>query len=219
VLQGVVGAIATRILTPLDQRFRLSPRGKRSVAAAVALLLLHRRPSTVVRLVISVWVDSVDGVPGSRTSAHVRDEVFEGPQPAIAHPDSATAIRGVRFMMFEIAAFLDGTPRFVLRISSHSVRAIPGRRRIGGQTSARKTFPFSQWCPSHGGSFSAITSTLPHDHAVRIAWRICNAQHEPSAKALTCYVDRFHCFTSTSDVSACSLFGCIRWVAWSLITF
>ena len=63
------------------------------IPVAVLCLLLGVCPATIRQLVVSVSIwETIDGMIGARSSAHVCEEGFERILPATANPDSAATI-------------------------------------------------------------------------------------------------------------------------------
>lgn len=96
----------------------------RSPAAPVVRLLLRRCPATISRFIISVIVDSLDGV-ADRSIAHIGEEAFKrvfvafADSPAIANADAATAV------IKPVWAVLVGASRFQIRKSGIKVMFFP----------------------------------------------------------------------------------------------
>jgi hypothetical protein len=88
-------------------------------AALVLCLFLCARPSTIARLVVSVVVNAVNGVPGGWPVAHIGEECRERRAPPIADRDSSFAVARERRVIAVVAALNHLVPDAVDRVPAN----------------------------------------------------------------------------------------------------
>lgn len=93
----------------LDQRHAFVAVVHQHVVAPRLALPFRRRPSTIARLVISVWIDSVKRAT-VRTFAHVRQEGREVVTPFLTHLDTSSSPITKTNRVRVVASFLGFTP-------------------------------------------------------------------------------------------------------------
>lgn len=106
---------------PLIEVPRCAVQREKARATSVLCLLCHRRPPAVRRLVVSVYVDALNGVPRRGHSPHVCDEVFEG-LPPFANRDASPAVVWPRHVVRVATPSAHLHPRLVLGRLRHPVR-------------------------------------------------------------------------------------------------
>lgn len=97
-------------------------------ASRVASLRKAGGPPAIIRRVGTVVVDAVERVLWGRTIAHVREEVLEAVQPAVAHADAAPAIIGEGPIPRVYASLFSVRPTVVLPGLCATVRELQANR-------------------------------------------------------------------------------------------
>lgn len=88
----------------------------------IKALLDRRRPPAILRLIIAIWIDAIDGVMRRRSTAHVGQKDFVGVAPSLANRNATRAVVPIADMLRVIAAGLHAFPNFVF------CRALPASR-------------------------------------------------------------------------------------------
>jgi hypothetical protein len=135
---------------------------EKMVSAGVILLNLHRRPSAILRRIISIVVDSINGVFLAGLISHIVKEVLKRMSPPITNGDSTTTVVREPFVFFSVAPVPHARPRSVFSGAVHAVNRVFFSYDIVGVATAGGRFSCSEAITSHGGDIPAIADTLPH---------------------------------------------------------
>jgi hypothetical protein len=85
----------------------------RLTAAAIVILLGACRPSAIVRCVVAIGVDAINGMMRTWSAAHIGKEVLKTVLPSVANSNTAAAIIGVPDVRWGIASGFHGNPRAI----------------------------------------------------------------------------------------------------------
>jgi len=99
--------------------------------ALVQMLLSPRRPSTVLRCVVSVVVDAINGMHRRRTATHVGEEGLKRPSPAITDSNASGTVVLKLLRAWVVTPLLHARPCCFFRCSS------VGHPRLHSAMSAR----------------------------------------------------------------------------------
>ena len=96
-------------------------------SSSVIRLLFTGSPFAVVRRIVTVVIDALDGKP-FRARPHVGVEIFKRLVPSVAYNYAAATIARVRLSFAVIAPFMHSAPDVMFRRMRHAVfeRSIPG---------------------------------------------------------------------------------------------
>ncbi len=118
-LAGNIPCGCVGLQAPVRKRFGYTANSHHNVRASVCHLLFWRRPFTVTGLVALIIVDPLKRLTW-RSSAHIRKEVFERIEPALADPNRPASIPFECFMVWIGAPFLHRAP--AIPFATHSPR-------------------------------------------------------------------------------------------------
>ena len=124
-------------------------------------LLATCRPATIAWFVVSVCINTLDGMLRRWAAAHVLQKVFKRFLPAITNQNSTSTIQIVHRRIRIIAAIFHGVPRIVFTTSDSPTRFSVRRDFFFLQATARPVFSTFQIIPECQTRLSAITKTLP----------------------------------------------------------
>lgn len=102
----------------------------------IVKLLLVSGPSAICRLVISLWVDAVDGVFGGGFWPHIRKKVYKTYPPSFANLDALRPIISITDIIRSGASLFHRAPRLIFRSSAPAVRVHDGANGFFMQTPA-----------------------------------------------------------------------------------
>ena len=135
--------------------------------SAVGSLFFGRGPAAVIRLVIAVVVDAVNGQFSTRATAHILKKGSERMLPTITDRYSASPVVPPTFVVRIVAALAHGIPDHILR------------RLCSAMSSASPNLRFSFWIavfqPPH------VVGVAPSTHERRFATLINLAEEAPSS--------------------------------------
>ena len=115
----------TGFIRPLLQCLRSTKRHYVAIVRAVVLLLLHRRPSTIARLVIAMRIYAINGVLFARRIAHIGVKALER-VPQVAHLYSFSAVPFIGIVLIICASGFHSRPNVPHSGMTHSVRCASG---------------------------------------------------------------------------------------------
>jgi hypothetical protein len=148
----------------------------------ISRLLCQRSPSTIIRLVVFVIINAINGML-SWTGPHIFQEVFKGIPPAYAYANTAPAITFITFVFCIFATIDHSVPSSVSRRVSHSVRSSIDAGKFWLIAATRCSFAQSQFRPSNYPNFPAGTNTTPCGTATS-CFRASAVNNRPKAKFL-----------------------------------
>ena len=102
-----------KFTTPISERLSFTVEGNHSITTSIVGLLYSCSPSTIIRLVISIIINSFHLMFRRRTLTHVRNEVFKGVSPSIAHCYSASAVVRKSIGFRVVASLLNAAPNVI----------------------------------------------------------------------------------------------------------
>lgn len=115
-----------QLVGPVLQAHRFSMKRKKGVVASVSVLFFPCAPSAIIWSIVSIIVDSVNGMVWTRSWSHVFQEVVEAIQPSLAYRYASSSISMVSSGIPVIASLLHRFPAFV----SFSLLLFNGLARI-----------------------------------------------------------------------------------------
>lgn len=132
-------------------------------SALILLLLTASRPATVVRVVASIVVDSIQR-QAVWTTAHIDKEVIEAP-PSIADSDSTSAVIHERGMAWIQAPRQHVFPRAIFRLANAERGSAETLWSVLNELQAPTAFGIStlQRLQRHQCFVAAFTPATPHD--------------------------------------------------------
>lgn len=167
--------------SPLSNRQRLALKREPLGVWLVVVLNLFRGPAAVVRLVVSVIVNSVQRLlAGSGT--HVRQEILERFQPAVTHGNAPTTITKVGSMARVKAAGLHPLPDLILSRLVGVVRAVSRRCRLFLVAAAGYGIASTEFLLTNVAFSSTVATAEPRSPAA--FYRRNDKDCHPSTKSL-----------------------------------
>jgi hypothetical protein len=151
-----------------------------SIRLPVSSLLALGRPSAILRLVITIVVDSLDRV-AARPLAHVGQEVLER-KPSFADRDSSAAVSMERKCVGIQASRFHGLPR---RIGWMQRAMSPAGAMLDSGAAATVVLPGTQFIAANNSEVSTFAATFPQSATPR---RSHVADYRELPKLLTSYL-------------------------------
>lgn len=151
----------------------------------VPCLLRSRRPTTVPGRVVSVNVDAIKGVSGTRAWTHVGVEVCEL-LPAFADGNASPAVVLKILVGRFCAAFAHLRPNVVLGRISHAMRGIRCLQDLGDSAAARLDAPGSQAGAEDALFGAAVAANSPAKLGSILAFGV---EHDEAAETPARHVD------------------------------
>ena len=174
---------------PLGDCSALSLKLKDMVSSLIRALLGIRGPSAILRRVVSVCIESINGIATRWARPHVGKEGGEAFDPSIAHADTTAAVVLEIWNVLVKAPTFHGGPCAMLWAVAHSMRSASRKVRFAGETSATACNSEPQRYSANVSTNTTGAKTDPCCRAVNVVWRALNDSEAPK------------CFTShRSDV-------------------
>jgi hypothetical protein len=152
-------------------------------------------PSAIVRPVVSIHVDAIDGVFVSRATPHVLEESFVGISPAVTNLDASAAVVAKADMARVVASRLHGSPNVVfvghaeLGALAVSSGAIATQRPFSSEASAAFHSAVAQVATPSVDRATAVALAVPDYRAACSSDRACRNE---SSETLSSEVGCFH---------------------------
>lgn len=153
---GYDGSVSAESKAPLPARHGFTVVRDRLVAALVDALHRTTCPSAILRFVVPVNINSING-RFWRTDAHVGNEVFKGRTPSFANSDAAPTVVIESVVAAVEAALNHGAPRVVGGGSKHTVLG----RHLSENTSAGLGVSTSKLVSGNNNRATARTLAKP----------------------------------------------------------
>lgn len=139
--------------------------------APIRMLDMWKRPAAVLRRVIAIVVDAVNGVFAAWARSHVSKEVFKR-SPALADRNAARLVVAEVLAVRVRGAIKDAGPNTVLGGFAHAVRALGSavslcKLLFADAATGRREAAFKVLRP-RGFLAAAVASAYPHGAALRI---------------------------------------------------
>lgn len=165
--------------TPFGNRERESFVRQQMARPLVLLLLAVRRPAAVLRAVMTVIVDAVNGVCVTRSATHVSNKSRKRFAPSVAHCNSTTAVVGELFVSRAETAAAHRLPHPILGYFAQPV--LRGCRNGTLQTvaAARNRSPGAKRLCGYGSSDATVAFTQPVKDALRRSTCVSNDKKPP----------------------------------------
>lgn len=150
---------------PFANGMRLTIEGNDVICTRVIGLSELYCPTTVLRLIVSIDIDSVDGVLGAWTWTHVGDEVGESviPEPTLAHGYSTSSVARKIPVILVSATCLHPTPRHIYGSPAHGMCLPQSGRKFQPKTPATLDMPRKKrrCCGWRTGVITTRTNAIP----------------------------------------------------------
>lgn len=151
--------------------------------ATIQQLLRHRGPATVVRRIVAVIVNAIDGMLTGWTWTEVIVKVQKAVSPPVAHRNTAAAViaKGGRFRV--VATLKHATPARIFWCLRQAMRDLECASRLTVQTSTRSRLTAPQASLRFHTQTPAIAATVPMPFCMMRMSR--ERQSNQSAEAVT----------------------------------
>lgn len=146
--------------TPFSDRVRDSVKRNAMITARIVGLLYFSRPTAVLRTVVAVRINTVNGMLRAWLLAHVGKERLEV-VPPFADRDAAPAVVTIDARPWIETSFLDFDPRVVFGGSCSPVRTRSGASQFALQAPTRFRTVFCQMISAFACNSSAVAATRP----------------------------------------------------------
>lgn len=135
-------------------------RNLNAVALVVSLFPV-RCPSTVAWLVVSVWINSINGVRIARAKSHVSHEVLERIQPSLTNSNAPPAISRIARVFGFVASNANISPAGVLWSFAETMLGFCSSVKVISKASAAFRFAATKCRSVDNRSIAAFAYTVP----------------------------------------------------------
>lgn len=171
----------------------MSIKPRRREWASVSHLFGACRPSAITRFVVSVVVDAVQAVSGTRLAAHVIKKGCVGMKPTVAYSDSTAAVVHPVFSGAVAAPPSHVFPCPVFDGPSVAMSLISLACAIGLKASAALSVACAQSITRDSNQASTEASAAPLDQSSTVSLFRC-VHHRQATEDLSCDVDSLGAF-------------------------
>jgi len=158
-MKGAV--IHSEDISPLSNRMSFPVKGNAPASAGILGLFFHGAPFAVTRIVVSITIDSLNGVLRCGFLSHIGDKVFKRVKPPITNLNPSASVPVPRFDIRVAASLFNAAPRSVFWCSGQLVRGLKFVRIFNTDAATRSGMPIVQVSTQSEGFGSTITFTNP----------------------------------------------------------
>lgn len=182
--------VYAKLLRPCSKALGFTVMRYKSVTPSISHLLFTRSPAAVLWCVVSIVIDTVNGMTCGRRVTHILVEVLERGKPAAADFDSATSVAAVNGASWISAPLFHGGPFLIHSGRSFSVDSYCGNLPLAAKTPTTTRGAAPKTVSSYVEFRPAIADAEPvnNDAIASFSTDVKLVSYFKSSESLACYV-------------------------------